>query len=78
MRGKSTTTQVLEVYNEILESVTSGNEVHAIYLDFTKAFYKVAHHLLLRKFETLGILGGLCQLRRQGIGTGETSPPQLF
>ena len=38
MRGKSTTTQLLEVYHGILESVASGKEVDVIYLDFTKAF----------------------------------------
>ncbi|CAB3988924.1 Hypothetical predicted protein [Paramuricea clavata] len=57
--GKSTTTQLLEVYHEILESVASGNEVDAIYLEFSKAFDKVPHHLLLRKLETLGIRGSL-------------------
>ncbi|CAB4005771.1 Hypothetical predicted protein, partial [Paramuricea clavata] len=59
IRGKSTTTQLLGVYHEILESVASGNEVDAIYLDFSKAFDKVPHHLLLRKLETLGIRGSL-------------------
>ena len=59
MRGKSTTTQLLEVYHEILNSVASGNEVDAIYLDFSKAFDKVPHHLLLRKLKNLGIGGSL-------------------
>ena len=59
IRGKSTTTQLLEVYHEILESVASGNEVDAIYPDFSKAFDKVPHHLLLKKLETLGIRGSL-------------------
>jgi hypothetical protein len=59
IRGKSTTTQILEVYHETLESVSSGNEVDAIYLDFSKAFDKVPHHLLLRKLETFGIRGSL-------------------
>ena len=58
MRGKSTTTQLLEVYHGILESVASGNEVDVIYLDFTKAFDKVPH-LLVRKLEILGIRGSL-------------------
>ena len=57
MRGKSTTTQLLEVYHGILESVASGNEVDVIYLDFTKAFDKVPH--LVRKLEILGIRGSL-------------------
>ena len=55
MRRKSTTTQLLEVYHGILESVASGDEVDVIYLDFTKAFDKVPHHLLSRKLEILGI-----------------------
>ena len=59
MRGKSTTTQLLEVYHGILESVASGNEVDVIYLDFIKVFDKVPHHLLLRKLEILGIRGSL-------------------
>ena len=56
---KSTTTQLLDVYHGILESVASGNEVDVIYLDFTKAFDKVPHHLLFRKLEILGIRGSL-------------------
>ena len=39
VRGKSTTTQLLEVYHDILESVASGKEVDAIYLDLSKALY---------------------------------------
>ena len=59
IRGKSTTTQLLEVYHKILESIASGNEVDAIYLDFSKAFDKVPHRLLLTKLETLGVTGSL-------------------
>ena len=59
VRGKSTTTQLFEVYHKISESIVSGNEVDAIYLDFSKAFDKVPHHLLLTKLETLGITGSL-------------------
>ena len=59
IRGKSTTTQLLEVYHKILQSIASGNEVDAIYLDFSKAFDKVPHRLLLTKLETLGITGSL-------------------
>ena len=59
MRGKSTTTQLLEVYNNILESVASGKEVDAIFLDLSKAFDKVPHNLLLNKLEKYGIRGPL-------------------
>ena len=52
IRGKSTTTQLLEVYHEILESVACGNEVDDIYLDVSKAF---ATSSSFTKLETLGI-----------------------
>ena len=58
-KRKSTTTQLLEVYHVILESVASGKEVDAIYLDLSKAFHKVPHSLLLRKLENYGIGGSL-------------------
>ena len=41
LKGKSTTTQLLEVYHDILDSVASSNEVDVIYLDLSKAFDKV-------------------------------------
>ena len=59
MRGKCTTTQLLEVYHCILDSVASGKQVDAIYLDLSKAFDKVPHHLLLRKLSNFGIHGSL-------------------
>ena len=37
-RGKSTTSQLLLVYQEIVTSLSKGNEVDVIYLDFTNAF----------------------------------------
>ena len=49
---------VLFFFN-ILESVASGKEVDAIYLDLSKAFDKVPHNLLLNKLEKYGIRGPL-------------------
>ena len=59
VKGKSTTTQLLEVYQDIMESVVSSKEVDAIYLDLSKAFDKVPHNLLLQKLENSGISGSL-------------------
>ncbi|CAB3978130.1 Hypothetical predicted protein [Paramuricea clavata] len=50
LRGRSTNTQLLVVYHQILECIASGQEVDAIYLDFSKAFDK----LLIGKTSTSG------------------------
>ena len=55
LRGRSTNTQLLVVYHQILECIASGQEVDAIYLDFSKAFDKVPHNLLLLKLKSYGI-----------------------
>ncbi len=55
LRGRSTNTQLLVVYHQILECIASGQEVDAIYLDFSKAFDKVQHNLLLLKLKSYGI-----------------------
>jgi hypothetical protein len=47
LRERSTVTQLLEVYHNIIETVASGREVDIIYLDLSKAFDKVPHSLLL-------------------------------
>jgi hypothetical protein len=55
LRGRSTVTQLLEVYHNIIETVASGKEVDIIYLDLSKAFDKVPHSLLLLKLNSYGI-----------------------
>ena len=59
LRGRSTVTQLLEVYYNILDSVASGKRVDIIYLDLSKAFDKVPHSLLLLKLNRFGISGSL-------------------
>ena len=53
--GRSTESQLLVVYHELLDSVASGKKIDAIYLDLSKAFDKVAHHLLLEKLSKYAI-----------------------
>ena len=59
LRGRSTVTQLLEVYHNIIETVASGKEVDIICLDLSKAFDKVPHSLLLLKLNSYGISGSL-------------------
>ena len=57
--GRSTESQLLVVYHDLLNTVATGNEIDAIYLDASKAFDKVPHHLLLAKLSKYGISGSL-------------------
>ena len=57
--GRLTESQLLVVYHDLLNIVASGKEIDAIYLDLSKAFDKVPHHLLLAKLSKYGISGSL-------------------
>ena len=59
LKGRSTITQLLAVYQEIVEALAKGKETDVIYLDFSKAFDKVSHHFLIGKLSRLGIAGNL-------------------
>ena len=57
--GRSTVTQLLEVYHHLCSSINSGKEVRVVFLDISKAFDKVWHPGLLYKLEMCGIRGNL-------------------
>ena len=58
-RGRSTGTQLLQVYHHNLSNLAQGKEVDAIYLDLSRAFDKVPHNLLITKLSSYGISGNL-------------------
>ena len=43
LRGRSTVTQLLQVYREVINAIAEGKETDVVYLDFAKAFEKVPH-----------------------------------
>ena len=59
MKEKSTTTQLTQIFHLIGESVDNHGQVVALYLDFSKAFDRVLHHLLLHKMKMSGFNGNL-------------------
>ena len=57
--GRSTLSQLLEHHYEIIRIMERGENADVIYSDFSKAFQKVDHGLLLHKIRALGIKGKL-------------------
>ena len=57
--GRSTLSQLLEHQDQILKELEEGNNVDAVYLDFSKAFDKCDHGILLHKIKKLKIKGKL-------------------
>ena len=57
--GRSTLTNLIEYYESILLLLEHHQYVDAIYLDYSKAFDKCDHNIILDKLEGLGITGKL-------------------
>lgn len=55
--GKSVQSNLLEFVNFIVESISNGGQIDTIFTDFSKAFDKVSHNLLLQDLETVGVKG---------------------
>ena len=58
-RGRSCLSQLLAHHDEVLSNLEKGLNVDTIYLDFSKAFDKVDHQMVLAKLSILGIGGNL-------------------
>ena len=57
IKGRSCSTQLLELMEELTETLDSSEDIDIIYLDFWKAFDKVPHKRLLKKLWGYGIQG---------------------
>ena len=56
-RGHSCETQLLEYVDEATREIEKGNQEDTIVLDFSRAFDKVSHTLLIHKLQRYGIRG---------------------
>ena len=59
MKGRSTTTQMTQVFHNVGDILDKGGQVDILYLDFSKAFDTVPHDLLLHKLKLYGFNGKL-------------------
>ena len=55
MKGRSTTSQLLEIMDHWTESFDLDTQIDCIYLDFKKAFDSVSHELLIHKLKSYNI-----------------------
>ena len=55
LSGRSTTTNLVEYVSRLQQHMEKGDQVDAIYTDFSKAFDVIPHQLLLRKIYTFGV-----------------------
>ena len=55
--GIDPVSQLLQQYHNLLQEFAWGNNVDTVFLDFTKAFDKVDHGVLLHKLRNIRITG---------------------
>ena len=55
--NRSCLTQLMQHYDDVLKMLENGDNCDSIYLDFSKAFDKVDHGILLHKMKEIGIDG---------------------
>ena len=59
VRGRSTVTNLLTYEQFLIRNMENGNQIDAINMDFSKAFDRVNHTVLIKKLQSLGIFGNL-------------------
>ena len=62
MKSKSIQSQLLIHLDYIYNNLDRGDEVFTVYLDFSKAFDRVDHEILLKKVASFGIGGNILKL----------------
>ena len=62
LKGRSTTSQLLKQVEMIMDYTDDGSGCDIIYLDFSKAYDRVDHTILISKLQAMGIVGDTLKL----------------
>ena len=71
VRGRSCTTQLVLSHHQWSKALDEGRQVDVIFLDFAKAFDRVAHDVLLQKLCNFCISGALLNWRQDYLTNRE-------
>jgi len=55
MKGRLCLTNLISFYNWVTRLIDEGKAVDVVYLDFSKAFNTVSHHVILEKLAACGL-----------------------
>lgn len=55
IKGRSTLSNLLEYVHNVVEGIANGGQIDTIFTDFSKAFDKVSHNILLQKLRNYGV-----------------------
>ena len=76
-RAHSTTLALIDVVDNIRMNLHNGKKVAGVYIDFSKAFDCVNHHILLEKLKHYGIDGNMLELLKSYLKNASDSQWQM-
>ena len=71
IKGRSCVTQLVLTHHYWSKALDAGHQVDAVFLDFSKAFYKVSHVILMQKLCNFGVSGCLLNWCRDYLSNRE-------